>query len=54
MRANFLLLEVSDCCVGRISRNDLGVVEHVERFCSIPTCIDEDGFLSSWVIGQEL
>ena len=48
-----LLLQGTDNRIWGVSWNDLGVVEHVELFCSVTAGIEHDSLLSSWVVWQE-
>ena len=48
-----LLLQCADDGVGRVSRDDLGVVEHVELLRRVAAGIEKDGLLTSRVVGKE-
>lgn len=49
-----LCLDLANHGVSSISRNDLGVVQHVELLCGIATGVEKDGLLASRVVRKEL
>lgn len=54
MRDSHLLLQDTDSRLGRIPRDDLGIMKHVEFLGSITACIKKDGLFSSRVVREEL